>query len=199
MNALKFRDEKIAKEIIEAAKALFSKYGLKKTTMEDVGRASRKGKSSLYYYFPGKTELFEAVVNDELQSMVTDIRKGINAETTSKGKLQAFLLVRLQSKEKRHNLGEVVSKDLFDHYREICRIKAEFETVQVEFIKEIVTGGIQGGEFRKMSAKEISLFSTWMIAAFNGLQLPSSAIVPLLSSEESSMKIIDFILYGIAK
>ena len=199
MSALNIRDEKIVNEIIEAAKVLFSQYGLKKTTMEDVGRASGKGKSSLYYYFPGKTELFEAVINDELRSMVQDIRKGINAETTSKGKLKAFLLIRLKLKEKLQNLGEVVTKDLFDNYREICRIKAQFETVQVDFIKEIVMGGVQGGEFKAMSVEDITFYSTWTVAAFSGLQLPSSTSAPLVATEESCKKIIDFILYGIGK
>lgn len=199
MSALNIRDENVVKEIIEAAKGLFSQYGLKKTTMEDVARASGKGKSSLYYYFPGKTELFEAVISDELQRMVRDIRMGINAETTSRGKLKAFLLIRLKLKEKMQNLGEVVTKDLFDNYREICRIKSQFETLQADFINEIVTGGVQAGEFKTMSAKEISFYSMWTVAAFSGLQLPSSTSSALMATEDSCKKIIDLILFGIGK
>ena len=48
------KDEIIIKEVIEAAKVLFQRYGLKKTTMEDIAKFVGKGKSTLYYYFPSK-------------------------------------------------------------------------------------------------------------------------------------------------
>jgi AcrR family transcriptional regulator len=193
------KDEKVVQEILEAARALFTKYGLKKTTMDDVGKAVGKGKSTLYYYFPGKTELFEAVVTDELKKINKDIRLAINAERSSTGKLKAFLLTRLKLKEKVHNLGQVVFDDIFDNYKDICLLKVEFEHVQVDIIKEIVSGGVQAGEFRDMSADDIAFFSNWTAAAFSGLELPLSTTSSLIASEESSNKIVDFILFGIGK
>ena len=56
------KDELMVREILATAKKLFAQHGLKKTTMEDIANALGKGKSTLYYYFPGKTEIFEAVV-----------------------------------------------------------------------------------------------------------------------------------------
>lgn len=193
------RDEKTIQEILEAARTLFSKYGLKKTTMDDVGKAVGKGKSTLYYYYTGKNELFEAVVMDELKKMLKDIRLAINTELTSTGKLKAFLFSRLQLREKVHNLGQVVYDDLFDHFKEICRMKSDFEKTQVEIIKEIVTGGIQAGEFRDMPEDEILFFSSWTAAAFGGLELPLSTNPTLRANQESCDKIVDLILFGIGK
>ena len=193
------KDEKIIQEILEAARTLFSQNGLKKTTMDDVGKAVGKGKSTLYYYYPGKTELFEAVIMDELKKLLRDIRFAINAEKTSTGKLKAFLLTRLKLKEKVQNLGQVVYEDIFDNFKEICRLKAEFESVQVEIIREIVAGGVQAGEFREMPAEEIGFFSSWTAAAFGGLELPLSTTGSLISDKKSTDKIVDFILFGIGK
>jgi len=197
MNIKNQKDESLVQEILEAAKILFSQYGLKKTTMEDVGKAIGKGKSTLYYYYPGKTELFEAVVNDELKKMLQDIRIAINKETTSTGKLEAFLLTRLKMKEKVENLSQVVYNDIFNNLADICRIKAQFETLQVDFIREIVVGGIQSGEFRDMPSEEITFFSNWTAAAFSGLELPLSTSRSLVCTENSCKKIINFILFGI--
>ena len=44
--------------IISAATGLFSRFGLEKTTMEDIAKAARKGKSTLYYYFKNKEAVF---------------------------------------------------------------------------------------------------------------------------------------------
>jgi AcrR family transcriptional regulator len=40
--------------IICKAGELFSRYGYKKTTMDDIADALQKGKSSIYYYFQNK-------------------------------------------------------------------------------------------------------------------------------------------------
>jgi AcrR family transcriptional regulator len=199
MSDLILKDEKIVQSILEAARILFSRYGLKKTTMDDVGKAVGKGKSTLYYYFPGKTELFEAVVLDELKNLIRNIRLAINAETTSTGKLKAFLLTRLKLKEKLQNLSQVVYDDIFDNYKEICRLKTEFESTQVEIIREIVSGGIQAGEFREMPADEVGFFSKWTAAAFRGLELPVSTSPIMFADQDSCDKIVDFILSGIGK
>ncbi len=193
------KDELLLREILEAARGLFSKHGLKKTTMDDVARAVGKGKSSLYYYYTGKTELFEAVVQDELKKIVKNIRIAINGESSSTGKLKAFLLLRLQLKERMHNLSQVIHDDIFDDFKEICRIKAEFETIQIEIIREIVAGGVQSGEFREMPADEIGFFSGWTVAAFGGLELPLSTTPLLIADKNSLDKIVDFILFGIGK
>ncbi len=65
------KDELMIREILSTAKMLFAQHGLKKTTMEDIANAMGKGKSTLYYYFPGKTEIFEAVVDEEMKNLVT--------------------------------------------------------------------------------------------------------------------------------
>ena len=199
MSAANAKDETVVQEILEAAKELFSRYGLKKTTMDDVGKATGKGKSTLYYYFPGKTELFEAVVSDELKKHLLDIRQAMNAEKSSKGKMKAFLVTRLKLKEKLQNLSQVVYNDVFDNYKEICRIKEYFESVQIELIREIVVGGIQGGEFKDMSPEEISFFSIWTAAAFSGLEMPSSTSCELIKTDECCYRIVDLILFGIGK
>ena len=59
------KDDSMVREILSTAKNLFAQHGLKKTTMEDIANAMGKGKSTLYYYFPGKIEIFEAVVDEE--------------------------------------------------------------------------------------------------------------------------------------
>ena len=52
-------------QLIEAAGVTFSRFGYRKTTMDDIAFAAGKGKSSLYYYFKNKEEVFEAVVEKE--------------------------------------------------------------------------------------------------------------------------------------
>ena len=48
--------------IINSASDVFEKFGFKKTTVDDIAQALRKGKSSIYYYFKSKEEDRKSVV-----------------------------------------------------------------------------------------------------------------------------------------
>ena len=65
MNQLEDSHKGMRENIVSAATEVFSRYGFKKTSMEDIARALRMGKSSIYYYFKGKEEIFQAVVDRE--------------------------------------------------------------------------------------------------------------------------------------
>jgi len=52
-------------KIILTASRIFSHYGFRKTTMEEISKALKKGKSSIYYYFGSKEEIFEAIIIDQ--------------------------------------------------------------------------------------------------------------------------------------
>ena len=45
-------------EIVKAAQHVFARYGFRKTTMEEIASEAHRAKSSLYYYFKSKDEVF---------------------------------------------------------------------------------------------------------------------------------------------
>jgi len=55
----------INKIILNKAKDLFAKYGIKKTTMDDVAEASGITKGTIYNYFKSKEELFSEIAKKE--------------------------------------------------------------------------------------------------------------------------------------
>ena len=59
--------EEVRTHIVGVARKIFTRYGFRKTTMEEIAAASRKGKSSIYYYFKSKEEIFRAVVEREAE------------------------------------------------------------------------------------------------------------------------------------
>ena len=90
------RDETIVHEIIDTARELFKKSGFKKTTMGDIARSMGKAKSSLYYYYPSKEDIFEAVIYAEMNELLDQIHLAIATATTSKEKLTIYCRCRLE-------------------------------------------------------------------------------------------------------
>jgi AcrR family transcriptional regulator len=54
--------DEVRDKIVSVASKIFTRFGFKKTTMEEIAMASKKGKSSIYYYFNSKEDIFRAVV-----------------------------------------------------------------------------------------------------------------------------------------
>lgn len=59
----------VRKKILEAASEAFSAYGYDKTTVEDIAKMAGKAKTTVYYYFEGKVEIFAAALEEEVRAM----------------------------------------------------------------------------------------------------------------------------------
>ena len=95
------KDDVFQAQVIRAAQQLFQQHGLQKVTMDDVARAVGKGRSSLYYYYKSRDEIFDAVVNKEIDETLTAIEKAVDRAGTAEGKFQAFCTAKLKlAKEK---------------------------------------------------------------------------------------------------
>src|SRR5258707_15492506 len=80
------KDEIVVRDIIDTARALFKKTGFKKTTMGDIAGRLGKAKSSLYYYYQSKEEIFEAVLYVEMDELLDQIHESIRDAASSKEK-----------------------------------------------------------------------------------------------------------------
>lgn len=191
------KDELMVREILSTAKSLFALHGLKKTTMEDIANAMGKGKSTLYYYFIGKVEIFEAVVDEELKNLLRLTRQAINLANTAKDKLKAYSRTRARVMEKFHNLSSVVYEDIFNHIGVVLKLKQKHDEIQIDLIKEILKGGVQSGEFKKLAEPDIELFSFTLVAAFRGIELPLSASKFVRNCENGPDVLVDIMVDGI--
>jgi AcrR family transcriptional regulator len=191
------KDELMVREILSTAKTLFAHHGLKKTTMEDIANSMGKGKSTLYYYFQGKTEIFEAVVEEELNNLLRLTTQAINMATTAKDKLKAYSRTRARLMDKFHNLSSVVYEDIFNHIGVVLKLKQKHDEIQIELLKEILKCGVLSGEFKKLSDRDIELFSSTLVAAFRGIELPISASKFVRNLENGPDLLVDIMVDGI--
>src|ERR1700749_4780494 len=89
------REDFMQEQILQAAKRLFQVHGLYKVTMDDVARAIGKGRSSLYYYYKSKDEIFDAVMNIEIGQMLTAMSVAVDKAETVEKKINAFCVTKL--------------------------------------------------------------------------------------------------------
>src|ERR1700743_2107049 len=106
------RDEMVVREILDTARALFRLSGFKKTTMGDIARSLGKAKSSLYYYYPSKEDIFEAVLYSEFDELLDQIHQAIGNATSSKEKLIIYCRCRLNKLNQLCNLSDALKSEI---------------------------------------------------------------------------------------
>src|ERR1700753_2710331 len=106
------KDEIVVRDIIDTARTLFKKTGFKKTTMGDIARGLGRAKSSLYYYYPSKEDIFEAVLHSEMNELTNQIHQAIRGATSSKEKLIIYCRCRLNKLNQLRNLSDALKSEI---------------------------------------------------------------------------------------
>jgi AcrR family transcriptional regulator len=200
MNEALFREEIVEKDIIEAARTLFRQFGFKKTTMGDIARSLGRGKSSLYYYYPGKEDIFEAVIHAEMDELLEQIHQSISQAGSSKEKLIIYCRCRLNKLSQLCNLSDALKNDIVELHCVMSDLKSRFDTTHVELVKEILEEGVNNGEFKKIDPDNIELVACLMVSSFRGLAVPlmvSQNQYPRLDLQIDT--IVDIMVEGIGR
>lgn len=193
------KDEITSEGILENAKKVFEQYGFQKTTMEDIARSMSKGKSTLYYYFKSKEEIFERVVDQELTNFFRDILKAVEKETTGKDKLKAYCRIRLKRIDRLSNLSFVLKDDLVQNLGMVMKIRKKHETEQIQIVKEILDFGMQRREFKKISLRVCEQLSSMYAMLFKGMELPTFTRQSALGQQELAEIMVDTFIHGIGR
>ena len=191
------KDENVLTEILSAARCLFEKQGLKKTTMDDIASRIGKCKGALYYYFASKDEIFEAVVHQEMTEFFRQVTIETNAVFGAKEKLIAYCRTRLKKIHELCNLHEVLKKDLIDFAGKMEMIKKKYDTQQVALVKDIILDGIKKAEFRKMDPDYIASLSYLIVSSFKGLEMPLNVDMQYASLNKRAEFIVNVMVEGI--
>jgi AcrR family transcriptional regulator len=133
--------------IVNASKGLFARYGYRKTSLQDIADEARMGKSSLYYYFPTKEEIFRAVVLSESRQIQRRVRAAIKAADTPEAKIRAELLTRGIVAEEMHNAYAALREEWLDHLGFIKDVRRQIVREEVAVIRELLSQGVDAGRF----------------------------------------------------
>ena len=125
--------------IVEAARHLILRHGLRATTMEAIAREAKIAKPTLYGYFPGKEAVFGAIV----QALVDDIRAAVDAAINGEGDVIARVGGALAAKYRvvaKLLEGSPHADELYSEHGRSA--KALFATVEQQ-VDAAITGALQ--------------------------------------------------------
>ena len=93
------QDDIIQQEILKAAIRLYQKFGPNGFTMDDLAAAAGRSRTSLYYYYKNRDEIYQAVMDKIARDIAAGIRQAVAAAETLRDKIYAFCDTKLKTSE----------------------------------------------------------------------------------------------------
>jgi len=189
--------EDIKLNLLHEARSIFARYGYNKTTVDDIAKAAGKGKSTFYYYFSSKEEIFKAVIEKEANLFRAKLIESISTNASPIDKVKNYILTRLLSFKDLVNLFRAISSGGMDRISFIDEIRKKYEQEQSNIIKMILMESISNEE---LNVDDIDLVTDAMAVILKGLEyhlmFKPDEIVEIESKVD---KVLDLIFKGITK
>ena len=188
--------DKYREKIIQVAGQIFSRYGFRKTTMDEIAKALNMGKSSIYYYFKSKEAIFEAVVLYEANILRNKLTTAIKSVESPIEKMKEYILVRMKSFESLSNYyNSIFDKDL-NHFDFIEKIREKHDREELAILRLILYVGSRENVFAVTDSEYTALA---IQATLKGLEAPMFWKKKEVNIESRLNAILEVLFNGILK
>ncbi|MBT4643602.1 MAG: TetR/AcrR family transcriptional regulator [Deltaproteobacteria bacterium] len=182
------------RKIVEEASKLFAKYGSKKTSLEDIAEATGLVKTSLYYYFKSKEELFQAVIKHEREILIDSLQKEIGNNSSPLKKLQVYVIKRINGIKELVNLYKLAMGSAKESMPLIEKERRQFFRIEKELVLDILNEGIQQKTFHIGNPERVAIV---IIATLRGLESTIRLYDARQFDSADLDSILNIFLYGI--
>jgi AcrR family transcriptional regulator len=183
-------------QILTAAEALFSQFGLRKATTDDIAKRARVSKATIYRYYSNKQEIFDDVVAFEVNQLLSAITEAVRIETTALLKLRSYLLSKMGKMRELVILLQVTREAWSEQWPHGTELQDNILRRQESIVASILEFGNRSGE---LQVEDVELTAHLMVVAlqsiefrwvFDALEMPLSVYVD---------HILEVIINGIRK
>lgn len=197
MNTKYYIQDDVRQALLDAARSIFARYGYNKTTVDEIAKAARKGKSTFYYYYKSKEEIFKDVIDKEAQIFRMKLIESISTSTDPVTKIKNYIVTRLGYFKNLVNFYSVLKNEGDEHFIFIEEVRNKYDSEQLNIIKMIFLEAIQNNI---IELDDVELASESVAVVLKGLEYHLMFGGEGASIEESKIdKIIDMIFKGIYK
>ena len=180
--------DEVREHLINSARQVFMRYGFKKTALDDIAKEARKGKSTIYYYFKSKDEIFKAVIEAESEIRNQTIDEQVSAVEDPQQKLRTYIYVRMLSLKKVNNYYEAIKNDLLDNLYFVSNLRVAHLDYEVNSVKTLLLDGIEKGIY---TIQNPELTARTIVTLLHGFEVP---LIKKNLSDEEIQKSIDEML-----
>lgn len=192
MNTTTKKKSKSYVAIIDAAKALFWKYGIGKVTVEEICERADVSKMTFYRKFENKINVAEKVLVQLAEKGISDYHKIMHADIPFTEKIQRIVQMEHDNSE---NLSEDFIRDVYGADDPVLKnILDEFQKRSSQALHDDLTKAQKKGEIRKDLKID---FVIYMINSLNEKLLDERLTSMYGNTQELAVELTNFVFYGI--
>ena len=178
--------------LIDVAQQLFAKQGVENTTMNDIAKASQRGRRTLYTYFSSKNDIYKAVIESELNGLYKKLETVIKRDISADDKLILLAFTRLTAIKEVVTRNGTLKADFFRDIWQVETVRKEFDKKEIHYLESIIREGFEKGIFQLSSIKQTAELLHY---AFKGLEVPAiRGVIKLDYNRKSDRKLISNIV-----
>ncbi|MFC7523466.1 TetR/AcrR family transcriptional regulator [Parapedobacter sp. GCM10030251] len=195
------KDELVVQDIINGAKKLIQQYGLKKTTMEDIAKAAGKGKSTLYYYFKDKEEIFDRVINLEIDEFFHTVKTAVNKQDDAISMLKTYVVTKIKTLREKINLYTfVIENDLQGRLnKEFTNLRNRYDNEEKKLIGSILAKGVETDLFEEEISQQVDTLSELLVSCVRGVEMDIIAHNRNKALADKADLLVEMLIKGIGK
>ena len=153
--------------ILNVAQGLFARFGLSKTTIDDIAKKAHMGKASIYYYFANKEAIFKEVVEKEGKILKEKLLDAVNTQTTPQKKIHSYIITRMTAIKDLSNYYSALREEYLKHFSFIEKARQSYDAFEITMVSTILSEGQKKGLF---DIQDITLTAETIVAAMKGLE-----------------------------
>ncbi len=183
--------------ILDAAKILFSRFGLKKTSIEEIAQHAGLGKGTVYLYFKSKDEIFSVLANGFAADYDKALNEALSIPSSPIEKLRSFIETRVGYWDRCFKeYGATAEAVLEAEATSVVEgIRKEYGGSHLKIIQDIVQEGVDKGEFQ-VKNPEFTALAIYHI--LDALSRPWSVDSGPLSAEAKIDSCVSLLLNGLS-
>jgi len=182
-------------QVIKAASEIFKQKGYENTTMNDIAKHIHNGKSSIYYYFKSKEDIFQNVVLIEASQFRTIIINAIEKEKNPIDKIKTYITTRMKIIKVYQNFHLALKNEKYAHIHFFKRLNSIYDKEEIRLFKNILEEGVKNNYLKKNI--DLYLAAVAIIMAIKGIESNFFNIDKEIVFKYSIENTIEILLYGI--
>lgn len=186
--------------MIDVARLLFAERGIQATTMNDIADAAGKGRRTLYTYFRSKEDIFQAVVQRELEQFKHELEIAKRISLPPEQKLINLIYVHLEAIKNVVLRNGSLRAEFFKDIWLVEKARSAMDKFEQQLIQDILDEGVRRNIF---DVPHTPTMAYLMHNAIKGMEVPyiSGHIRQHDNSEYQAIRenVMHLILKGIRK